>query len=133
MSTPTLDESARLLALSVLRDTIQIFDVGAKRTEGINVVRDLTPVGTPVPGLVQDTTLQNAVESQTTTTYSVKVARGTAIRAGQVVQVISCQAEPELVGKKLLLDKVSMNGLALIRKAVASEFANVNQEGKENL
>jgi hypothetical protein len=49
------------------------------------------------------------------------------------VQVISCQAEPELVGKKLLLDKVSMNGLALIRKAVASEFANVNQEGKENL
>jgi hypothetical protein len=42
-------------------------------------------------------------------------------------------AEPDLVGKVLLLDKVSQNGLAMLRKAVASDFDMVNQEGKGGL
>ncbi|WNO28257.1 hypothetical protein SEA_GAREY24_10 [Microbacterium phage Garey24] len=132
MSTQTLAEAGALLA-SVLLDSIQILDVGDPVTVGHNVIKSLTPVGDPVAGLVQSTTLQNAVESKVETVFSVKVARGTALEAGQAIRVVSCVAEPDLVGKVLLLDKISQNGLALIRKGVASEATVVNQEGKEGL
>ena len=132
MSTQTLTEGARLLS-TVLIDSLQIMDVAAPVTVGVNVTRDLTPVGQPVAGLVQHTTLENAVENRTSTAYSVKVARTTALAAGQAVKVLSCAADPSLVDKVLLLDKVSQNGLAMIRKGVASDFENVNQEGKEDL
>jgi hypothetical protein len=133
MSTQTLGEAGRTLAAAVLLDTIQILDVGDPVTVGSQVTRALTPVGNPIPGLVQTTTLQNAVESRTDNTYSVKVARGTAVQPGQAVRVVTCLAEPDLVGKVLLLDKVSQNGLAMLRKAVASDFDMVNQEGKGGL
>jgi len=133
MSTQTLAESARQLSAAVLIDTIQIYDVGDPVTVGFEVTRALTIVGQPLAGLVQETTLENAVESRTTSTYSVKVSQGTSISAGQVVEVVSSIMEPSLVGKRLLLDKVSQNGLAMIRKAVASEFEVVNQEGKEGI
>lgn len=133
MSTQTLAEAGRQLAAAVLIDSIQILTVGLPVTAGITVTRELTPVGQPVPGLVQTTTLANAVESRVDSVYSVKVARGTAIQAGQAIKVISCVAEPDLVNKVLLLDKVSKNGLSMLRKAVASDFENVNQEGKEGL
>ena len=90
-------------------------------------------MGEPIAGLVQTTTLANAVESRVDSVYSVKVARGTVIAAGQAIRVVTCLAEPDLVGKVLLLDKVSKNGLAMIRKAVASDFEVVNQEGKGGL
>ena len=77
--------------------------------------------------------LANAVESATETTYSVKVSRDTVIKDGQAVKVKSCAADPSLVGKTLYLDKVSQNGAALIRKAVASTSHNVDQQGKEGL
>ena len=133
MSTQTLAESARQLATAVLIDSIQIMDVGDPVTVGFEVVRELTPVGEPVAGLVQTSTLANAVESRVDSVYSVKVARGTALSAGQAIQVVRCIMEPDLVGKTLLLDKVSKNGLAMIRKAVASDFEQVNQEGKDGL
>ena len=132
MSTQTLAESARLLA-TVLLDSIQLLTVGDPITVGFEVTRALTPVGAPIAGLVQNTTLNNAVESRTDSTYAIKVARGTVLSAGQAVRVISCTMEPSLVGKVLLLDKVSQNGLAMIRKAVASDFEKVNQEGKEGI
>ncbi|AVJ49212.1 hypothetical protein PBI_BONINO_10 [Microbacterium phage Bonino] len=132
MSTQTLAESSRLLEL-VLMDSLQIMDVGEPVTVGHNVTRSLTPVGTPVPGLVQTTTLANAAESRVENTYSVKVRQGTQISAGQAVKVISCVQEPSLVGKVLLLDKISQNGMALLRKGVASDTTVVNQEGKEAL
>lgn len=132
MSTQTLTEASRQLAM-VLIDSIQVLDVGQPVTVGINVTRTLTPVGTPIAGLVQTTTLANAVESRTDNVYSVKVARGTVLSAGQAIRVITCLAEPDLVGKVLLLDKLSKNGLAMIRKGVASDFKVVNQEGKEGL
>lgn len=131
-STPILDEAARRLS-GVLIDEVQLYDVGDPVTVGIHVTRELTPVGDPIPGLVQTTTLENAIESRTESTYSVKVARGTALQAGQAVKVTRCVQEPDLVGKTLLLDKVSQNGAALIRKAVAQDFENVNQEGKEGI
>jgi len=133
MSTQTLAEAARQLSAAVLVDTLQILAVGDPVTVGFTVTRELTPVGQPIAGLVQTTTLANAVESRTDSAYSVKVPQGTALSAGQAVRVVSCVAEPALVGKELLIDKVSMNGLAMIRKAVATDFAMVNQEGKGGL
>jgi hypothetical protein len=133
MSTQTLHESARQLAAAVLVDSIQIMNVGEPVTEGFVVTRELTPVGDPIAGLVQSTTLENAIESRTSSVYSVKVPRGTALVAGQAIKVVSSAMEPDLVDKVLLLDKISMNGLAMIRKGVASEFEVVNQEGKEGL
>lgn len=132
MSTQTLTEAARLLATPLV-DYLQIMEVGEPITVGIEVTRALTPVGQPVPGLVQTTTLENAVESRTSNVYSVKVAQGTPLKAGQAVKVVSCVMEPDLAGKVLLLDKVSQNGAAVIRKAVASDYTVVNQEGKEGL
>lgn len=133
MSTQTLTESARLLAAATLIDTIQIGTVGPPVTIGFEVTRELTPIGGPVPGLVQSITLENAVESLTSTTFSVKVAQGTTLNPGNAVEVISCQQEPELVGMILLIDKVSLNGAAMIRKAVARDFETVNQEGKGDI
>lgn len=133
MSTQTWDDAGDLLGQATLVDTLQIMDVGDPMTIGTKVVRLLTPVGTPVAGLVQTTTLANAAESLTVNTYSVKVARKTDIHAGQAIKLLTCRQEPDLAGKVLLLDKVSQNGLALIRKAVASDTTVVNQEGKEGL
>ncbi|QFP95338.1 hypothetical protein SEA_YUUY_9 [Microbacterium phage YuuY] len=133
MSTQTWDDAGVLLGQAVLVDTLQIMDVGDPVTVGTKVVRLLTPVGDPVDGLVQTTSLANAAESQVVNVYSVKVARKTVIRAGQAIKLVACRQEPDLVGKVLLLDKVSQNGLAVIRKAVASDTTVVNQEGKEGI
>ena len=108
-------------------------DVGEPVTEGAQVTRSLTPVGSPVAGLVQTTVLANTAEGRTNSTYSVKVAQGTVIEAGQAVKVVSCLLEPDLVGTVLLLDKVSLNGASLIRRGIASSVTVVNQEGKESL
>ena len=133
MSTQILAEAARVLAEATLRDTIQISTVGPPITIGFEVTRELTALGDPVAGLVQTTVLENAVESKTSSTYSVKVHAGTVLSPGMAVTVITCELEPELVGKVLLVDKVSLNGAAMIRKGVAADFEVVNQEGKEGL
>lgn len=132
MSTQTWAEGSRLLAL-LLVDTIQIMDVGDPVTVGFDVVRELTPVGDPIPGLVQTTTLENAAESSVNSIYSVKVLQGTVLEAGQAIKLITCAQEPSFVGKVLLIDKISQNGLAVIRKGTASDFKQVNQEGKGDL
>lgn len=130
MSTQTLTEAARLMAAAVLIDSIQVYNVGEPVTSGINVTRKLLPVGLPINGLVQTTTLENAIEGRTNSTYSIKVAQGTPLVAGQAVKVLFCRQEPDLAGRVLLIDKVSLNGAAMLRKAVASTFENVNQQGK---
>jgi hypothetical protein len=118
---------------SVLVDTLDIYSVGDQVTSGIEVSRELTLVTPNVPSLVQASGLQNAVESATENVYSVKVSRDTDISAGQAIKVTSCVNDPSLVGKTLYIDKVSKNGLAIIRKAVASDTYNVDQQGKEGL
>lgn len=133
MSTQTLAEASRIMDAAVLTDVIDLYDAGDPVTVGFQVTKPLTLLANGIPALVQTTTLENAVESRTSSVYSVKVSQGTKIYAGQVVEVVTCIQEPDLVGKKLLLDKVSKNGLAIIRKAVASDFEVVNQEGKEGL
>ena len=133
MSTPILDSAANLMSVAVLVDTVELYNVGATQTTGYTVTRPLTLIAGDLRALVQTTVLQNAVESEVSNAYSVKVERGTDIQAGQAIKVIGCVQEPELVGKTLLLDKVSENGLALIRKAVASDFHAVDQQGKEGI
>lgn len=133
MSTPTLASAASLLDVAVLIDTLDLYDVGDQVTTGINVSRELTLVQQDIRSLVQETTLANAVESATDSVYSVKVPRGTDIKAGQAIKVKTCTNDPSLIGKTLYLDKVSQNGAALIRKAVASSTYNVDRQGTEVL
>lgn len=133
ISIQTLDDASGLMTTAVLVDLINIYSVGPVQTTGTQTSRALTKLQTNIPGLVQTTVLQNAVESQVVNTYSVKVPRGIALTAGLAVKVVRCVAEPGLVGKTLLLDKVSQNGLALLKKAVASDFHAVDQQGKEGL
>lgn len=129
MSTQVLAEAANLLATALI-DEIQLGTLGEPVTVGIDVTREFTPVGDPIPGLVQTTTLANAAESQVQSVWSIKVRQGTPVVAGMGVEVLRCDQEPSLVGKRLLIDKVSENGSATIRKAVASDALSVNQEGK---
>ena len=131
--TPILAEAAHLLSDTVLVDTIDVYTVGDVETVGYVASRPLTLYASEVPALVQTTILANAVESAVESTYSVKVARGQSLHPGMAVRVTQCGLEPDLVGKTLLIDKVSENGAAVIRKAVASDVQVVNQEGKESL
>lgn len=130
MTSTNLAAASNLMAANVLVDKINIYEVGDPITVGYEVIRPLDPHLMGYPALVQTTTLNNAAESAVENVYSIKVAQGVAIEAGMVVEVASCTQEPSLVGKKLLLDKVSQNGLAMIRKAVAHDYHVVNQEGK---
>lgn len=132
MSTQTLTSASQLMG-NVLIDYINIYDVGEPQTVGVHVTRPLTLSQERVRGLVQTTVLENAIESLVSNTYSVKVASGVELRPGQAVQVVTCPQEPSLIGKTLLIDKISENGASVIRKAVATDFHSVNQQGKEGL
>ncbi|WNM75056.1 hypothetical protein SEA_MORRIGAN_11 [Microbacterium phage Morrigan] len=133
MSIPILDEAARLIEQNTLIDQLQIMNVGQPVTTGAEVTRSLDNVGNPVAGLVQSVTLENVVEGRVTQTYSIKVARFTSLRPGQAIKVLTCRQEPDLVGQVLLVDIVSRNGAALVRKASGSIAKVVNTEGKEAL
>lgn len=130
ISTQILTDASSMMETSLLVDKVDIFDVGAPITVGFEVETPLDPAFIGFPALVQTTTLNNAVESAVENTYSIKLPSGVAVKAGQVVEIVECDREPSFVGKKLLIDKISQNGLALIRKAVAHDYEVVNQEGK---
>lgn len=133
MSTQTLDEGARMLEAGIMLDRLQILDVGNPVTVGTQVTRDITPAGEPVPGLVQTVTLESAVEGKVSQGFTIKVPKRVSLTPGQAVRVEACLAEPDLVGVILLVDTVSLNGAAMLRKATASRARVVNQEGKEAL
>lgn len=133
MSIPTLASAASLMSVAVLIDTLDLYDVGPVRTNGTRTERTLTLVEEDVATLVQATTLQGAVESAVETLYSVKFERTTVVKAGQAIKVKTCNEDPSLVGKTLYLTKVSENGAALIRKAIAATSVNVDQQGTEVL
>ena len=124
-----LADAGKLLSL-VLVDKVQLYTVGPPVTTGIQVTRQLTPLGEPVNGLVQTTLLANAVESLTETTWSVKVAAEVPLQGGMAVQVLMCQQDPSLVGEVLLIDRVNQSGMNLIRKGVSGSFMAVDQQGK---
>ena len=124
-----LADAGKLLSI-ILVDKVQIYTVGPPVTTGIQVTRQLAPLGEPVNGLVQTTILANAVESITDTTWSVKVAAEVPLRGGMAVQVLMCQQDPSLVGEYLLIDRVSQSGMNLIRKGMSGSFMAVDQQGK---
>ena len=125
-----LADAGKLLSL-VLVDKVQLYTVGPPVTTGIQVTRQLTPLGDPVNGLVQTTTiLSNAAGSLTETTWSVKVAAEVPLQGGMAVQVLMCQQDPSLVGEVLLIDRVNQSGMNLIRKGVSGCFMAVDQQGK---
>ena len=124
-----LADAGKLLSI-VLVDKVQLYTVGPPVTTGIQVTRQLTPLGEPVNGLVQTTLLANAVESLTETTWSVKVAAEVPLQGGMAVQVLMCQQDPSLVGEVLLIDRVNQSGMNLIRKGVSGSFMTVDQQGK---
>lgn len=132
MSTQTLDEAGRQLE-TLLLDQVQLMTVGPKVTVGSNVTRALTPAGAPIKGLVQSVSLENAVEGRINQLYSVKLPKRTPVEPGMAVKVLACGSEPDLVGQVILLDTVSRNGLAMLRKATGQVSRVVNQEGKEAL
>ena len=124
-----LADAGKLLSL-VLVDKVQLYTVGPPVTTGIQVTRQLAPLGEPVNGLVQTTLLANAVESLTETTWSVKVAAEVPLQGGMAVQVLVCQQDPSLVGEYLLIDRVNQSGMNIIRKGVSGSFMTVDQQGK---
>lgn len=115
---------------NVLLDQVQIYDVGDPITVGANVTRPLTPVGQPVNGLVQSVTLESAVDGRVVQAFSIKVGAGTALAAGQAVRLLNSRTEADLVGKTFLLDSVSLNGAAMLRKGMASKVAQLDPQGK---
>lgn len=133
MSIQTSREAARILDGATLQDTVQIYDVAEPITVGTVVSRPLTPVGQPVLGLVQTSVPQGAIESVTERIYSVKVPVTVPLQAGQAVKVLTCVLEPELAGHVVLVESMSLNGAALIRKGFAKDTIVVNQQGKEAL
>ena len=133
MSTLLSNQAADLMSVAILTDSIDIYTAAEAKTTGFSVERALTPYAVGYPALVQTTVLENAIESAVTNTYSIKVGQGYALEPGMVIDVKTCVLEPDLVGKKLLVDKVSQNGAAIIRKAVAQDFTLVSQQGKTSL
>jgi hypothetical protein len=130
MSTQTLAEAARLMEQNILLDQVQIFNVGEPVTVGHNVTRALTAVGQPVSGLVQSVTLESAVDGRVVQGYSIKVAVGTALVPGQAVRLLNTRTEADLVGKTFLVDTVSLNGAATLRKATATKALQLDSQGK---
>lgn len=130
MSTQTLREAARLMDANVLLDQIQIMDVGEAVTVGHNVTRELTPVGQPVNGLVQSISLEVPTEGRITQAFSIKVSVGTPLEIGQAVRLLNSRTEPALVGKTFLVDTVSLNGAATLRKATSTKVAALDSQGK---
>ena len=121
-----LADAGKLLSL-VLVDKVQLYTVGPPVTTGIQVTRQLTPLGESVNGLVQTTLL---AKSLTETTWSVKVAAEVPLHGGMAVQVLMCQQDPSLVGEVLLIDRVNQSGMNIIRKGISASFMTVDQQGK---
>ncbi|QKN87711.1 hypothetical protein IXEL_10 [Microbacterium phage Ixel] len=130
MSTQTLREAARLMDENVLLDQVQIFNVGDPVTVGHNVTRALTPAGQPVRGLVQSISLESPVDGRVSQAFSIKVSVGTPLEPGQAVRLLNSRTEAALVGKTFLVDTVSLNGAATLRKATSSKVSALDSQGK---
>ena len=93
----------------------------------------LTAVQHDVQCLVQTTEIPQPTEGVAVQQYSIKVPRGTSLKPGQVVRITRCWREPSLQEVYLLVDSVSENGAALLRKATATRFHQVDGTGKEQI
>ena len=134
MLTPILDEATEYLRRNILIDYLDIFEVGPTITRGFQAMpATLTAVQHDVQCLVQTTEIPQPTEGVAVQQYSIKVPRGTSLKPGQVVRITRCWREPSLQEVYLLVDSVSENGAALLRKATATRFHQVDGTGKEQI
>lgn len=134
MSTPILDEATEYIRRNILIDRLDICEVGATVTRGfVAVPATTTVIQHDVQCLVQTTDIPQPVEGVAVQQFSVKVPRGTRLEPGMAVRVSQCWREPTLVDAYLLVDSVSENGSALLRKATATRFHQVDGTGKDRL
>lgn len=134
MSTPMLDEATEYIRRNILIDYLDVFDVGSTVTRGFRAMpATLTAVQHDVQCLVQTTDIPQPVEGVAVQQYSIKVTRSIALKPGQAVLITRCWREPSLQGAYLLIDSVSENGAALLRKATATRFHQVDGTGKEQI
>ena len=134
MSTPILDEATEYIRRNILIDYLDIFEAGPTITRGFQAMpATLTAVQHDVQCLVQTTEIPQPIEGVAVQQYSIKVPRGTSLKSGQVVRVTRCWREPSLQEVYLLIDSVSENGAALLRKATATRFHQVDGTGKEQI
>lgn len=134
MSTPILDEATEYIRRNILIDRLDICEVGATVTRGfVAVPATTTVIQHDVQCLVQTIDIPQPVEGTAVQQYSVKVPRGTRLESGMAVRVSQCWREPTLVDTHLLVDSVSENGAALLRKATATRFHQVDGTGKDRL
>lgn len=134
MSTPILDEATEYIRRNILIDYLDVFDVGPTITRGFQAMpATLTAVQHDVQCLVQTMDIPQPIEGAAIQRYSIKVPRGTFLKPGQVVWITRCWREPSFQGVYLLIDSVSENGAALLRKATATRFHQVDGTGKEQI
>lgn len=134
MSTPILDEATEYIRRNILIDYLDVFDVGPTVTRGFQAMpATLTAVQHDVQCLVQTMDIPQPIEGVAVQRYSIKVPRGTSLKPGQVVRITRCWREPSLQGVYLLIDSVSENGAALLMKATATRFHQVDGTGKEQI
>lgn len=134
MSTPILDEATEYIRRNILIDYLDIFEAGPTITRGFQAMpATLTAVQHDAQCLVQTIEIPQPIEGVAVQQYSIKVPRGTSLKPGQVVRITRCWREPSLQGVYLLIDSVSENGAALLRKATATRFHQVDGTGKEQI
>ena len=134
MSTPILDEATEYIRRNILIDYLDILDVGSTVTRGFQAMpATLTAVQHDVQCLVQTTDIPQPIEGAAVQRYSIKIPRGTSLKPGQAVRITRCWREPSLQGAYLLVDSVSENGAALLKKATATRFHQVDGTGKEQI
>lgn len=134
MSTPILGEATEYIRRNILIDQLDICEVGATVTRGfVAVPATITTIQRDVQCLVQTVDIPQPVEGVAVQRYSVKVPRGTRLEPGMAVRISQCWREPTLVDTYLLVDSVSENGAALLRKATATRFHQVDGAGKGRL
>ena len=134
MSTPILDEATEYIRRNILIDRLDICEVGVTVTRGfVAVPATTTVIQHDVQCLVQTIDIPQPVEGAAVQQYSIKVPRGTRLEPGMAARVSQCWREPTLVDTYLLVDSVSENGSALLRKATATRFHQVDGTGKDRL
>lgn len=132
MTSIPLSEASAALTSTLLIDKVSISKVTGTKTQGFDVVVTTELVAEDVPALIQTIAIASG-EDILMNHFSIKVPPYTPLEAGMDVTVKQCAREPGLVGLVLRADQVSYNGLALLRKAIATLPSRVNAEGKDVL
>lgn len=84
------------------------------------LVQGITDSGTPQEGLM-------------TKQWSIKVSKRTSVNPGVIIKVVESKSQPDMAGFRILVDEVSHQGMALIRKCIGQGFHAVDPQGKDGL